>query len=165
VKRALAILVLIALGIFGVRKLVSLFVPDETRIRELVLGMAEGFNDSNPLAISGALDSSWIHEGGSIDRTELTRALAFTFWQDRTELKRRFRRRVELDEETLAIEIGDGSTDATVSCEVRFFVLRGEEWEPDWNARFEATLKRSGGGWSIAASRHTDLAGRGLGRL
>lgn len=164
-KRALVVLLVVVLGIFAVRKLVSLFVADETRIRQLVLDMGEGFNDSNPLAVVGGLDSTWYHDGRSIDRTELSRALVFTFWQDRTELKRRFRRRVEIDEETLVIELEEESPRAKVSCEARFFALRGEEWELDWHVRFEAELTNGASGWSIVSSRQTDLSGRGLGRL
>lgn len=141
--------------------LVRLFTSDETRIRRMVAGMEEAYNEGKPGSCVAPLAKDWRHEGSEIDRELLLGALIQTS-QDRERETRQLRTRVEVDEDAAVVAVKGER--ATLAAEAIFWRLRAGEWHEAWRARIEAELADGEDGWQIVKSRHQDVSGTHLGR-
>ncbi len=159
-KRPLAILALALLAFVLVRWACGALVSDEARIRGLVAGMVDGFNEGSAKGATAGLAETWTHAGETLRRDDLRGYLLATFQQQRTQKARRLTLRVRVPEESLTLAVeGDR---ATFALEAEFEKLAGEEWRPQWRMRVEGALARGEDGWRIVETRKTDLEGDGL---
>jgi hypothetical protein len=141
--------------------LVDLFTSDETKIRRIVAGMEEAYNEGRPGSCVGPLAKDWRHEGHEIDRELLLGAL-FQTARDRDRETKELRTRVEVDEEAAEVSV-DGER-ASLACDATLSRLRAGQWSETWRVHIEAELADGDDGWEIVESRHRDLAGTHLGR-
>ncbi len=146
---------------FGARSLVRFFASDETKIRRLVAGMEEAYNEGKPGSCVGPLAKDWRHEGYELDRELLLGGL-FQTARDRDRETRQLRTRVEVDEEAVVVTV-EGEH-ATLTTAATFFRLRAGTWAESWHLCIEAELADGDDGWEIVKSRHEDLRGTQLGR-
>ena len=160
-KRVLLALLALLCLFLGGRGLARFFASDETKIRRLVAGMEEAYDEGRPGSCVGPLARDWHHEGSEIDRQLLLGAL-FQTARDRDSQTRELRSRVEVDEEAAVIVV-DGER-ATLRLEAVFSRLRQGQWSESWRARIEAELVDGDDGWEIVHSRHEDVTGTHLGR-
>ena len=144
------------------RALVLSFVSDETKVRWLVEGMEEGFNEGDLSDTVGPLDKRWRHDGYSLDREYLKAGLFQAFRDERDRETRNRTSRVEIDWEGFVLEVeGDG---ARIELEARFSRRRKDVWEQTWHIRVFGDLERGEDGWKIVRTRHDDLKGTQLSR-
>jgi hypothetical protein len=161
VKRFLAIALAFAALFLGARWLWHALASDERKIRWLVEGAADGFDEAHSGPVLDALTLDWLHESTpGFDRAVLVDVLRALYFQERDPSTRRFRYRVEIDAAALAIAV-EGER-ARLAGEARFDRSLQGEWKPIWRVRFEADLIDGDDGWRVARSRHEDLEGRGL---
>jgi hypothetical protein len=81
-KRALLLLVALALLALGVRWLVRAFASDESRVRWRIEAMRDGFNDSELAPVVDALSPRFVEteSGADVDKTE--QALIYLYFQE-----------------------------------------------------------------------------------
>src|SRR5262245_51990895 len=128
---ALALGALYALGAW----LVDLLTPDVTKIRHLVAGMEEAYNEGKPGSCVGPLAKEWRHEDYELDRELLLGAL-FETARDRDKDTHELRTHVEVDEDTAVVSV-DGER-ATLACDAVFSRLRAGTWSETWRVHIEA---------------------------
>ena len=160
-KRLFLALLALAALFYGGRGLVRFLASDETKIRRIVAGMEDAYNEGRPGSCVGPLARGWRHEGSEIDREMLLGGL-FQTARDRDRETRQLRSKVEVDEEAAAIVVT--GEQATLTVEAVFSRLRGGAWSETWRARVTAELADGDDGWEIVRSRHEDVAGTHLGR-
>ena len=145
------------------RALVHALASDETKIRWRVEAMEEGYNTGDVGDVIAPLHADWTHEQhAGLDREMVRAVLAREALQERNPNTRRLARRVDLDEDTLAITV-DGDA-ATLEVVASFSRWVDEAWKPDWTARFHADFVRTDDGWKTNRSRHADISGTQLSR-
>ncbi len=161
-KRTLLLLSTVPVLYFGALLLWRALASDETKIRWLVEGMEEGYNEGRPRACFGPLALDWRHENYELDRELLRGALIRTALQDRDPRTKELLTKVELDDESLAITV-DGDR-ASLECDLTFWRLRSGVWDQVWSMHATAELAEGDDGWKIVRSRHEDRRGTQLGR-
>jgi len=144
------------------RALVLTFVSDETKIRWLVEGMEEGFNEGDLSDCVGPLHPRWLHEGYSLNREYLKGGLFQAFREERDRDTGERTSKVEVDEESFYVEV-EGEK-ARLEVEARFSRLRNEAWELTWHIRVSGDLEKGEDGWKIVRTQHDDLKGTQLSR-
>ena len=159
-KVVLALLALVALYV-GVRFVVGLLTPDETKIRRLVANMEDAYNRGDPGDCVEPVARDWRHERYEVDRQLLFGALLQTA-QERDRETRELLTRVTIDEDAATVDVQDDR--ATLELEALFERRRAGEWRETWRIRVEAELEDEGDGWQVVKSRHQDLRGTHLGR-
>ena len=159
-KRIFLALLLVIAGYVGGRWIVDFFVSDETKIRNAVEEMVEGFNEGSGKRATSGLAETWTHGKTEMRRQELRGYLLSEFQQQRSQKARRLTVRVEVPEETLVVTVNGDSAEMVL--EANFEKLGGEEWKPLWRMRVTATLSKLEDGWRIVRTEKEDLEGRGL---
>jgi len=162
-KRALVLAILVAVGFFGLRRLVVMLASDRTQILWLLEDMEEGYDEARVGPCVAGIAADWRHEGaGSLDRETLKGYLLRSFLQDRESASKAFLYRVDVPEESIELEV-DGDR-ATLACDARFERLRAGAWQPDWELHLRAELERIDGRWRIVRSSHENRSGSRPGR-
>ena len=159
-KRLLLLASLFVFGYFAGRYAVDLFLSDETRIRNAIEEMEEGFNEGSGKRATSGLADTWLHEGQSMRRDDLRGYLLAEFQQQRSRKARRLTLRVDVLDDLLIVEVDGDRAEATI--EAFFEKLRGESWEPLWRMRVQASLEKGEDGWKIVRTAKEDLEGNGL---
>jgi hypothetical protein len=162
VKRVIGIVGGLVFVFFLGRWLFIALASDETHIRWLVERMEQGYNRADVSDCVGPLAEDWTHEGYAVEREMVANAIRADYLQDRDRETKELRRRVDVDEDTLVIEVDDGTAHLTV--EARFERLQEGQWSETWAMRAEAELRETEDGWKIWRSRHEDLRGTQLSR-
>jgi hypothetical protein len=125
--------------------LADAFASDETRIRRVVAGMFDGFNDTDLSRVMDGLADGFEDESTGFGRREVRDVLVASFFQD-LDADRRYLFRAELVPEELAIELQDADA-ANVTVVARFYTrARGAE-ELFWEARIEGRMTDGDDGW------------------
>ena len=150
-KRVIAIAGGLVFAFFLGRWLFVALASDETRIRWLVERMERGYNRADVSDCVGPLADDWSHEGHSVDRDLIANAIRSDYLRDRDRETKELRRRVEVDEDTLVVEV-DGET-ARLTVEARFERLQQGRWTETWALRAEAELRETEDGWRIRRTR------------
>ena len=161
-KRALLVVFALVFLFFLGRWIVIALASDETKIRWLVENMEDGYNEADAGDCIGPLAEDWTHEGYEVERELIRGAILQDYLQDRDRETKKLRRRVDVDHDTLVVEV-DGDT-ARFTVEVTFERLREGEWEETWRMRAQAELQAGEDGWKIHRTRHEDLRGTQLSR-
>jgi len=148
--RRLPLLALIVVGlVVGGVALASALTSDEERIRERLADLVTDFNERSALSLSGGYTADFVDETTGADRS-LLRQLVLVLDQRRSSY------RTELVPDALVIEVEDGADTAAAVFDAR--LLDGDR--SVWEVKIHAELRREGGAWLIARSRHETLAGR-----
>ncbi len=161
-KRILLALAATGVLLVAARSLYRALAPDETKIRWMVERMVAGYNTDDVGDCIGPLAEDWRHEEYHLDRDELRAGLLHASLQDRNTKTKKLDRRVELDSESLFVEVSGSSAD--LRCEASFSRRRDETWKETWRVAVEADLEKRGRDWKIVRSRHRDLRGTQLSR-
>ena len=161
-KRVLTIVLGVVIVVLGGRAIVRGLASDETKIRWRLETMTEGYNTGDVGDAVFPLAKDWKHEGFPLDRETMRGVLIRESFQNRDHETHKLMRRVELDDDSLVIEV-DGDK-ATFEVEASFQQAEGDEWVEGWRARIHAELRKGENGWFIHATRHTDLVGTPLSR-
>ena len=160
-KKITLALVTLTLLYAGVGFVVRCCTSDETRIRQLVAGMAEAYDSGHPGECVAPLARDWHHEGYEFDR-ELLRGALFQTSMERDPETRALLSKVTLDANAAVVTVTGAH--ATLACEATFARFRRDVWEDTWRLHVEAELTKGDDGWKITKSRHQDLRGTQLGR-
>jgi len=162
-RRILLVLGTVLFVWFAGKWLYHELASDEQKIRWQVERMIEGYNTAQPGMAVGPLDVAWRHEGrGELDRELLRGALFRVAMNDRDRQTRELTSRVELVEDSVAIEVTRDT--ATLEFEAVFSRKQGTEWNERWRLHIGADLEDKEDGWKIVRSRHEDLRGTQLSR-
>ncbi len=161
-KRALLVVSAVFFLFFLGRWIVIALASDETKIRWLVENMEDGYNEADAGDCIGPLAEDWTHEGYEVERELIADGIRRDYLQDRDRDTKKLLRRVDIDEDTLVVEV-DGDT-ARFTVEVIFERLQNGEWEETWRMRAHAELRAGDDGWKIHRTRHEDLSGTQLSR-
>lgn len=154
-KRALLV-VAVALGLaLAGRALVRGLASDETKIRRVVEGMAEGFDRTRMTPILDGLALDYEDETSGATRQDLREALAYLFFQAVDEHTKRFAYRVEISIGRTTVE----RDAAECELDARFFELRGGADSPAWDVAITARFVRGSDGWRIRRTKYATRAG------
>lgn len=145
-------------AVFGWRTIRSALASDEDKVRWVFQDMEHGFNNTRMAPVIGGFAKSYQDESSGVTRAELREILAYLFLRKHDPETKRFRLRVEIDEEALAVAIDEVSRKATVSGAARFFDTLGDEEQIFWDARFEAELVDAGEGWEVVQTGRVNVA-------
>jgi len=162
VKRGLVVLLAAVIVVFGARAIVRALASDETKIRWRIESMAEGYNSGDVGDAIGPLAKDWKHEGFPYGREDVRGELVREFFQERDKKTGKPTHKVELDEDTLQVDVqGDA---ATLQVEASFQEKDGEAWVERWRARIHGDLAKGENGWFFHHTSHEDLVGTPLSR-
>ena len=154
----LLIVGVVALGsVFGWRTLRSALASDEQKIRWVFEDMQSGFNRTRMAPVIRGFEISYRDESSGLTRDELREVLAYLFLREHDPETKRFRLRMELDGDALAVQITD-ETSATVSGAARFFELEDGAEQVFWDARFVAELVDGEKGWQVVRTKEVNVA-------
>jgi hypothetical protein len=135
---------------------------EETKIRWLLEGMEEGFNDSSARSVVNGLSEEFLEESERLEKHEIRQFLLYLFFRERDPSTKEFRFRVRLHEPDIQVALPD-AREATVRLRAEFLRLengRERSWKTAWEADIEARLKKEDDDWKVHRSRHREVAGR-----
>ena len=161
------LLLLIAAGaLFGLGLgLRRALASDETRIRWLIEGAVDGFNDSRPRRVVDVLSMDWYDRTTGVHRDTLFQILVATAFQEKDPETGRFLWELVVPEESVAIDVSDAPGEgATARLEAALWRKLGEERELRWRIAVEALLREGEDGWEVWSTSYQALEGRGPGR-
>lgn len=133
-------------------------IPEETRIRRLVEGMAAGFNRSSAGRTVAGLSDDFFDETHGAGKRELQGFLFQLFLRERDPETKEFRYRAELDDLQVDIEPDEAAARVRVLADVSR--RRDDGWESIWTTRVEAELGKEDGRWRILRARYESQKGR-----
>ena len=163
-KRLTPVVTLVVL-LAGLAYGLGVFDSDETRIRSLFVDAADSFNDTN---LSGCLEGfaeDYRDETEkTVDRARLTLGLRSAFLRMVDPKTKAFLLRLRMPDEAMSVDIGDPADTATADTATAVFTLyverrREEGWQPEWQVRVTAKLKKVDGKWRIHRSSHETMGG------
>jgi hypothetical protein len=155
-KKPVLVLVGIVACIAVVWWLYGALASDTTKIRWLIEGMAESFNDMSSGGTVKGLSEEFEEETSGATKPEVRTFLVYIFLKERDEETKDFLYRVELDPPRIDVK----GEKADVSLDARFFRKRGEGWKSIWVVGIEAKLRKEDAGWRIHRSSHETREGR-----
>lgn len=147
-----ALALLLAWGACAARRALA---SDETQIRWLIEDAVEAFNAGRPGSAVAPFADDWHDRTRGIHKDTLHQVLAHTMLQERG--AGGFLWEVSVPDESLVIEIGDGS--ATAALEALFARRTDGALQVRWHIAVEAELRDGEGGWRIFRTKHATLAG------
>jgi hypothetical protein len=158
----IGLIALSALALIAQRACVAL-ASQATRIRWRLEEMESGFNEASLGACLRGVDEAWRDAESGIGRAELADGLRALFLQEVDPETKRFRCRVELERESLDVQIDpQDERRAKVVLLARFELLERDAWTPTWRARISADLARDEErGWRAVRSSHETLESDG----
>ena len=132
---------------------------DETKIRWLLEGGVEAFNDVRPKSAVAPFADDWVDRTSGVRRDRLHTALVAMAFQERGHKSGIFPWVLTLPEERLMITVlGDDRAKATFECVLTRNAKNGSETA--WRFRVDAELRDGDDGWEITATEHETLEGR-----
>jgi len=162
-RRSLLVLIALAAALLAGQRLRWWLSSDATRIRWRLEEMEEGFNRARLGPCLRAVAKDWRDESSGLERALLAEILRALFFSERDPDSGRFRFRVELERETLSIELAAGERGrARVQAVAHFAALERGQWTPTWSVRVRADLAWEDGlGWQVHRSEHETLESDG----
>ncbi len=135
---------------------------DEDRIRALVDGVAEAFNEGSAGGVVGPLAEDFEETESGLKRREVQLILARFFLQERDSRTREIRYRLEVRPEDVAIELDGGRPEmGKLTVTARFFRNgAAEEARPAAVVEFAGELKKIDHAWRISRAGHRFVEGR-----
>lgn len=160
-KRILLVLLGAAALFVGVRAIVRALASDETKIRWLVLDMADGFDRTRMDPILAGLARGYVDLTSGVDRDGLRQALAYLFFTAKEETSKKFPYRVEVAIRRIEVRAGEEDR-RTAECELdlTFLARHGEIEKTSWAIAVSARLERGDDGWRIVTTTHDTTSGR-----
>jgi len=159
VKR-LVIIAACALAGFGIYRLAMLFVPEETRIRQLMETMVEAFNDRDAGDCAAGLADDFREETVKLGKPEVHALLVHLFFAQRDSRTGEVPYRIEVPPESLRVTLGPGGGEAKVELIARFLEDRGKGARPVWEAAISADIVKVDGEWRVKRSSHESASGK-----
>jgi len=157
-KRILTLLLGLVVLVLGGRALFRALASEETKIRWRLERMEAGYDEGDVGDAIGPIATDWRHEGyPNATRDQVRAGLAHRTLTQRDRETKELRHRVDIDWETLEIEV-DGDR-ATSEFEVRFSELVNGEWIEGWHVRARCTWRHDPNGWFLHASSSEDIRG------
>jgi hypothetical protein len=129
---------------------------DTTKIRWLIEGMAESFNDMSSGGTVKGLSEEFEEETSGASKSEVRSFLLYIFLRERDEKTKDFLYRVELDAPRIELK----GEKADVALNAQFFRKRGEGWTSIWVVGIEAKLRKEDAGWRIHRSTYKTRKGK-----
>ncbi len=162
-RRLVKPLLILAAAVVAVLALRQALASEETRIRWRLESMMEGFNDTRLAPAMQGIGADWRDRTRRVDRPRLADGLRYLFLNEKDPATKRFPYRVELDRDTLAIELSpDDRTRAQVTFEALFHALKDGQWTPTWRLRISTSMhKHENLGWQLQESEHETLESDG----
>jgi hypothetical protein len=162
-RRVLLVLVGLCVVVLLGRQLRLWVASPTTRIRWRLEGMEQGFNETRLGPCLRVVAETWRDETSGTERPLLADVLRSLFFHETDPESGRFPFRVELERETLSIELDperDGH--ARVDVVAAFATLENGEWTPTWRVRVTADLiDDDERGWQAVRSEHETLVSDG----
>ena len=157
-RRILLILIGLVVAFVGFQYIRGCLVSEETKIRWRIEEMEEGFDDAKVSPCLRGVADGWRDSRSGVTRVLLADVLRSVFFHERDPKTKRFRYRVELEEEPV-IELDSKDTHhASVTIVLRFDTLDGVEWAPTWRVQVEAEMhKYSDHGWQMTRTERETL--------
>ncbi len=153
----LRVVIGIAAGVLLLYLGFRLLRSDETRIRELLEAMAEGFNEGSPSGAISGLDESYTDETSKVKREEVRQFLTWLYFTARDEATKEFRYRVEIS--AVVVTVAPDAKKADLKLTAQFSELRSKAFRPVWKVEIEATLEKRSG-WKVVSSSHASVSGK-----
>jgi hypothetical protein len=150
----LAVVAFVGHGIY--RSLLS----DETRVRQLVTGAIDDFNDGSVRSVADALAETFRDVTRKLDRREVLQILQYVVLKARDAKTRRFALRAELVDDAIDVEIGSEGDTARARFEVRLRRFAGGEWSEINVCAIEAEVGKIDGDWQLVQTKHRWSRGR-----
>lgn len=142
----------------------SLLVSEETRVRRTLEAFEVHFNEQRSGAFIDGLSDDYREHNHSLGREDV-KLIFFRIFNDpnlRTTERKSFLYRAEIDGEAAVVDIDeDAANRATAAFTLR--IRRSDaaaDADPEWEARFDATLVREEGDWKLRESRYRTQSGR-----
>lgn len=161
-KKLLLVVPFVLVAVIGVRRIVHILAPDESKIRATVEHMEEGYNGEDLALMLGDIADDWRHASTRLDKATLKRVFFQQFVLERTREGELVRSRVRVDHEGLLIEVDEPGTGARLIGEATFQRLVDGEYRDVWQVRVEGALEKRDADWVLVESRHESLRGRSL---
>lgn len=156
--KPLLVLAALLVAVFALRQVLA---SDQTRIRWRIESMMEGFNDTRLAPAMQGIGADWRDRTRRVDRARLADGLRYLFFNEKDPETRGFPYRVELERDTLEIELQPQNR-AQVRFVARFSFLTQGRWEPTWRLRVSTTMhKHENLGWQLQESEHETLESDG----
>jgi len=150
----LAVVAFVGHGIY--RSLLS----DETKVRQLVTGAVDDFNDQNVRSVADVLAERFRDVTRKLDRREVLQILQYVVLKARDAKTKRFALRAELVDDAINVEIGPEGDTARASFEVRLRRSTGGEWSDLDVCAIDAELGKIDGDWRLVQTKHRWSHGR-----
>lgn len=134
---------------------------DETRIRELLAGMAADFNRGSVLGTISGLDERFQETTARVGREEVQQLLLALSLSERDPETREFNFQVTLDPVT--IQVAPDHTTAAIQLEAAFSdrrPARKAQGLRRWRVSIDGKLEKKEGAWKVVTSSHTALEGK-----
>jgi hypothetical protein len=160
VKRIVIILGALALAIALAIWVRGCFLPEDERVRRVILSMADGFNRSRAGQVVDALAENYIEETTRHDRTDVRGYLGVLFLTHRDPKTKEFRYRVETESISVQLDPEPGDRAGAVVVASFLELGLGGQHEPIWKVEVTATLERTDDGWKVTRSSHRGLSGK-----
>ncbi|MFQ5653193.1 MAG: hypothetical protein ACE5GW_00505 [Planctomycetota bacterium] len=141
----------------------SLLTPEEERIRWVILGMADDFNGARAGGCVAPLADEFREERYDLGRDELRTILLRIFMGERDRKIGRFRWRVEVEPEEIAVEWPDDRDRerASINVSARFFPVEGpSDGAPVWEIVATGRMRMRDGEWKLVTGTYQTITGR-----
>lgn len=147
---------------FGGKAIVRLFKSDETRIRDVVESMTDGFNATRTNAVLEAFDARFRDEAFGADKELVHAALVQLFFTAKDEATKRFLYRAETKTTNVAVTKASGDRPASASAEIEavFFARHGESETEAWRIAVHAELEATDGDWRLVRTDARTTSGK-----
>ncbi len=130
---------------------------DETRIRDMLSAMVDGFNEGSPSRAISGMDENYVEETTKATRDEVKQLLIWLYLTTRDDTTGEFRLRIAVSD--LNVKVDPDHRKAALSFQVQFFEHRTQSLQPIWRVAVEAALEKKGS-WNLASSRHRSIQGK-----
>lgn len=134
-------------------------LPEEERVRRIILSMADGFNRSRAGQVVDPLAEDYIEETTRHDRTDVRGYLGVLFLTQRDAKTKESRYRVEVEHLSVTID-AEKPEKAQATVVASFQALGPGGYEPAWQVEVSASFERTGDGWKVMRSSHRGLSGK-----
>jgi len=159
VKKKLFLAIAVVVAVVIAYKIYRSLLPEEARIRSMILEIGEAFNDGHTRGICRRLAGDFREEVTGAEKEDVRIYLGSYFFTERK--KGMPELLVEVLPEKIQVKIGnEDSPSAEILVEARFYLKSPDgKTTPRSTIRFTGHLIRPEGDWLISRSRHEILEG------
>ena len=158
-RRVLAVVLIITAFVGTGFVLRRALASDETRIRRLVEGLVDGFNDERAARALRGFARDFLDETSGADRELVHTAVVHLFFTRRDPETKEFTLRLEVPEDTLIIEVLTPDEAARANGVLRLFQRAAEREELLWEVSFQGQLAQIDDRWRFVRSTHETVGG------